>query len=331
MYILEKERILQWVVRNKVDKVIIQAPNGLKQHVREIIDLLEENGVTVFISASHTWGGCDIVFDEAYKLGVKYVLHIGHHGPHRVTIPDNISILFIPAYFDRNPTPIFDKALEEIKDKKVNTISIATSVQHIKWLRELRKKALNYGFRVNIRKGVGGLEGLVIGCEYSAIDPEADEIFIVSGGYFHALGAALWSRKDVWKIDPYLSLYERVSYRKVVSRRLYNITNAMDAKKFLIIVSVKPGQYSMETALKAKRLIIENNRSADIAVFNDVTMEKIQNLGKYDAYLNTACPRLAVDDSSLFPSPVINPGELKYVLKRSLDDYDPRDSISFSL
>jgi 2-(3-amino-3-carboxypropyl)histidine synthase len=43
---------------------------------------------------------------------------------------------------------------------------------------------------------------------------------------------------------------------------------------------------------------------------NEVSPDELLNLG-FDAYVNTACPRLAYDDQVRFPAPVLSPQEFE--------------------
>lgn len=78
-------------------------------------------------------------------------------------------------------------------------------------------------------------------------------------------------------------------------------------------------------------MLIRDNRRADIVVMDEITNEGLLNFGLYDAYVSTACPRLPIDDPEIFPGPVLNPGELKYVLSGTLENYDPRDLFRLDL
>ena len=49
---------------------------------------------------------------------------------------------------------------------------------------------------------------------------------------------------------------------------------------------------------------------------------QLRNLG-FDAYVNTACPRLALDDQSRFPVPLLSPAEFEIALGlRKWEDYE---------
>ena len=40
-----------------------------------------------------------------------------------------------------------------------------------------------------------------------------------------------------------------------------------------------------------------------------------------DAYVNTACPRISIDDYASYKKPMLNYSEVKYVLGKSYENY----------
>ncbi|MGC8836436.1 MAG: diphthamide biosynthesis enzyme Dph2 [Infirmifilum sp.] len=330
-YEIDEREIERWVKRNTLRRILVQAPDGLKSVALGVIDYLESLGMSALLSADHTWGGCDLALDEAKSVGADGIIHIGHHGPVWFKPPENPPILFIPAYSIVDPTHVFEKLLDELERNGVKSIGLATTIQHFTWLTSLKETARKRGFTVETGR-YAGFEGLVVGCDYSSLGTgKSDAIVVVAGGSFHALGAAIWSGLPTWGLDPYTGVYRRVELKSVLASRLYALSRAMDASSFLLIVSVKPGQKRMEIAMRVKEALKRRGRKAIIAVFNDLSREKIENLGVFDAYINTACPRLVIDDPEIFPGPSLNIGELKYVLQGSLEGYSLRDSLFLDL
>jgi 2-(3-amino-3-carboxypropyl)histidine synthase len=109
------------------------------------------------------------------------------------------------------------------------------------------------------------------------------------------------------------------------------LSRAMEVRRFAVLVSAKPGQRRLQVAELVAKALRRSGREALLVVLDEVTREALENLAGFEAFVNTACPRLAVDDAEIFPAPVVNVGELKYVLKGSLDGYSPRDVFLFDL
>lgn len=70
----------------------------------------------------------------------------------------------------------------------------------------------------------------------------------------------------------------------------------------------------MEIAQEAKRKIEEQGKRAEILVSNYIDFDALQNFRSFDAYINTACPRLR-DDQERAKAPVLNMDDLAELLK----------------
>ena len=117
-------------------------------------------------------------------------------------------------------------------------------------------------------------------------------------------------------IEPFTNTIEfmdhyREKYRK---RKMGKIAAALDAKKFGILVSTKNGQHNLNLAKLIKDRIEKNGLSAAILISNNIDFQSIENMMEFDAFINTACPRIAVDDTERLKRPLLSANELMEVL-----------------
>lgn len=330
-YEVDEKGIARWLSEKNLRRVLIQAPDGLKRAALLLAEYLERLGVETFLSASHTWGGCDVALNEAETIGAEGIIHIGHHGPVWFNPPSTPPILFVPAHSTIDPLPALSSLLDELEKEGVDSVVILSTIQHAKWIPLMEQEVHRRKMHSTARR-YDGISGLIVGCNYSSMPPgEREAIIVVAGGVFHAIGAAIWSGRTVWSLDPYTRSFRRVDPKTILHKRLYALSEALEATEFLLVVSTKPGQKRLEAALKAREALKRRGRTAKIAVFNEITREQLENMGRFDAYINTACPRLVIDDPEIFPGPSLNLGELKYLLKGSLDGYSLRDSLLLDL
>jgi 2-(3-amino-3-carboxypropyl)histidine synthase len=61
--------------------------------------------------------------------------------------------------------------------------------------------------------------------------------------------------------------------------------------------------------LKVKDKLEAKGRSAILFAVREVTPEMMMGFPTIDAYVNTACPRISMDDSSKFKKPVLTMNE----------------------
>ena len=107
----------------------------------------------------------------------------------------------------------------------------------------------------------------------------------------------------------YLSrdIYGRRSRGKILA--------ALEAKKFGILLSTKNGQHNMGLATLLKQKIEKAGLCAEVLVANTFDFGSIDNLMEFDALVNTACPRIAIDDTDRTRKPLLSANELMEVIR----------------
>ena len=74
-------------------------------------------------------------------------------------------------------------------------------------------------------------------------------------------------------------------------------------------------------AIRLKKIINEYGFEAQILNMDFISPDRMLPFN-LDAYVMTACPRIAIDDSAMYKKPVLTPQELQIVLGiRDWDDY----------
>ena len=171
------------------------------------------------------------------------------------------------------------------------------------------------------------LKGQVLGCNFSAIkNLDADAFLYVGSGNFHALGIKLFTDKPVIVADPYLGDAREIEEfaDRILRIRSARIAKAMDAKRFGIIVSSKKGQSRLELAKDSKdyvgRMREEKDLYYSLMMYHPTILLPFMDL---DAFVMTACPRIAIDDSIMYKKPLLTPQELEIAIgKRKWEDYE---------
>ncbi|MBE6499087.1 MAG: diphthamide biosynthesis enzyme Dph2 [Methanobrevibacter thaueri] len=320
MYDMDLEKTIRKI--NSIDAkcVGLQFPEGLKTQATKIARIIEEetDAITI-ISGDPCFGACD-VGDWKMKGSVDLIIHYGHTPlPLKYEIPT----LFIEAYSKINIKKDLEKSLEYLKN--YSRIGLVTTTQHLHLLNEIKdylednKKEVLLGSSTSTRKGQ------VLGCNFSSIkNLDVDIILFIGSGNFHPLGIKLFSNTPVLAIDPYNSEIKNMDEftDRILRIRFARITKAQTAKKWGIIVSSKEGQYRMKLAKKIKKTLKEHNMESHIILLDNVTPDALLPYLELDAFIVSACPRIAIDDSQMYKKPLITPQELEIVLnKRQWENY----------
>ena len=82
-----------------------------------------------------------------------------------------------------------------------------------------------------------------------------------------------------------------------------------------MLLSVKPGQRRVKLAMKLKKLIEEADKVSEIVVVDDVREDYLLDL-PHEAFVNTACPRLSIEDQERLRKTLLLPMEVAVALDR---------------
>ncbi|HMB46054.1 MAG TPA: diphthamide biosynthesis enzyme Dph2 [Candidatus Methanoperedens sp.] len=299
-------RIKEIIKENHHRTVGLQFPEGFKRRAIMIAGELEDDtGSDIIISGNPCFGACDIDTTLAGKVDVMF--HFGHSKMGKFE-----NVVFIEARSSVDVLQCVKIALPIFKTKKIGLI---TTVQHIHKLEEIARFLDENG-----KKGISGkgdirvnYPGQVLGCNFSAARLECEEYLYIGSGIFHPLGVAIATGKKVVAADPYLNQVIEVSPEKFIRKRSGYIAKSMDAKVFGVVVSSKSGQNRIDLARKLSGMARRHGKKAQIIMMDLVTPEQLLAF-KVDAYVNTACPRITIDDAERFHVPVLSPSEFEIVL-----------------
>ncbi len=296
-------------------KILLQFPEGLKQKALEHAKALESEGNEVFISASPTFGACDLAIDEAKNLGADKLIHFGHAEFHHV----DFNVEYIEYRIDA-PLTLLEPSLQHISNYK--KIGLVTTIQHVHQLDSIREFYEKNGKEVFIGRpyGFAKARGQILGCDIgsaASIDKDVAVHIYFGGGIFHPLGALLATTKPFLAIEPFDNRIEfidrmRETYRK---KRNGRIMASLNANNFGILLSTKNGQHNMQLAKMLKSRIEAHGFNAEILASNTFDFESINNMMEFDAFVNTACPRISIDDNDRLRKPLLSANEIMDVLR----------------
>ena len=303
---LEEKRLKQEIRKRKARRILIQLPEGLKPYGSYLASIVEKAGALAIVSADPCYGACDLATSEAESLNADLIVHYGHS---KMVEEKKANMLYIEARAKINVRDAVKKALPLLKDYK--KVGLVTTVQHVHALNESREELLRAGKTVEIGDtGHVKYAGQVTGCDLSnanAIAKEVAAFLFVGGGRFHPIGIALATAKPTIVADP----YEKTAFtvedevNKILKQRWAQICLAKKAEKFGVLVGLKSGQRKLETAIKVKQKLEASGKHAILLALREITPEALLQFPDVEAFVNTACPRVSLDDAPRFNRPVI--------------------------
>lgn len=314
-YDFEEERVKREIQKLEAKRVLIQLPEGLKPEALRIAKVIEKFGALPIVSADPCYGACDLATAEAESLDADLIIHYGHS---KLLKYERVPTIYVEARALLSVSKAVSKALPLLE--KWQRIGLTVTVQHVQVLNEAKEILLHQKKTVAIGDAGGSnYPGQVIGCDYSnakSIANDVDAFLFIGGGKFHALGVALSTSRPTVVADPYEIRAYSVDKEagEILKQRWANIQEAKNARNFAVLVGLKPGQRRLEEALNLKKELEEKGKAACLFAAKEITSEMLMDFPAVDAYVNTACPRISLDDAQRFKKPVLMPNEVLVIV-----------------
>ena len=317
---MDLERVIKRINSYNYKNIGLQFPEGLKTKATTIASEIEnKTKANVIISGDVCYGACD-VSDKKMNGLVDLIVHYGHTPlPLKYEVP----VMFIEAYSQINIKQSLENSLELLEG--FSKIALATTAQHLQLLDEIKDFYEDQGKEIVIGSSKSTRKGQVLGCNFSSIKNLGAEVYLFIGsGNFHPLGIHLFTKSPVIAVDPYNGDVNDISdfADKILRIRFARIVKSKEVKKWGILVSSKEGQFRMPLAKEIKKTLNDEGMEAYIILVDNISPDILLPYMDLEGFVVTACPRIAIDDSSMYKKPLITPKELDIVLnKKEWKDY----------
>jgi 2-(3-amino-3-carboxypropyl)histidine synthase len=312
---LEEKRLKKEISKQKAKIVLLQLPEGLKAEAPRLATIIEDAGPLAIVSADPCYGACDLALPDAESLGADLIIHYGHSSQIKQEVMPTI---YIEARAKISVKEAVKKAIPLLEPW--SNIGLVTTVQHVHKLNETKNLLLKAGKTVAIgNAGLVKYPGQVIGCDFSnakSVSEEVDAFLFVGGGRFHAIGVALATAKPTIIADP----YEKRAYpihdevQRILKQRWASISEAKVAENFGVLIGLKSGQKRVREAVKIKEKLQKSGRKATLLALREITSNALMQFPNIDAFVNTACPRVSLDDTPSFLKPLLSLNEALVML-----------------
>lgn len=321
MFDLRLGQVAEWVRGGGYSSVALQLPEGLKARAAEAVDFLSSStGAEFTILGDPCYGACDLC--AGYRGFADALVHFGHSPiPSQGDDPD---VMYVEAFSDADVAG----SVLAIAGGLPGRVGLLATVQYVNCIPQAARALESAGKEVRVGRGDARTlyPGQVLGCNCSAAEAVADEVdcFLFLGeGDFHPLAAAFGAGREVKVLNPLTGELRSVDgvRDRILRQRFAAIQRASAAESFLVVVCGKVGQCRPALADSVVAMLRAAGRRAYRARMEELSPE---NLAPYrvDAYVSTACPRIAMDDASRYPKPMLTPPEAEVAVgKRAWEDY----------
>lgn len=277
---------------------LLEAPPGFKWAA---VELAKRTGAR--LSGRAVWGSCDVGLDDAVRVGAKRVVHLGHG------VPPNIAHLLrkntggvlekidvdtyvlrtsdVEAYF----VPVYYAPPPSLPRPPAGKVYFPLPYRLI-----AEELANQYSMEI--------AEEPITGCWVG--EPPGRSAVVVSSGVFYPLAVKMfYPNADVWGYDPFKGKAFPIEgeYRRLMGLKARAYMSKRE--KVAVVVSRKPGQMQKEEAARAAAQM-----NGVLVVVDEASPELLDDLG-VDLIINTACPRIGLDDQDRIKTPIMNLHELE--------------------
>ncbi len=333
MFELELERVTTEIRKREAKRVLLQLPDGMRPFAFQMAESIwKATSAQVMLSGDSCYGACDLASKQSAELNVDLLIHYGH----TCFIPDTeVPVLYVEARIPIDVEKLVEAALPKMKGWL--RVGLTSTIQHTAQLKEVAKVLGDRGFKALVGKGRGITpeDGQVLGCNYSAatdLPEDVDGYLFIGGGKFHSLGLALTTEKPIIVANPYsgnVSRFDESELMQLAKRRMAAIASASKAKTIGILVSSKPGQYALSEAMILAEKLMDRSVTAFIIYLDEVRADQLNNFTEPEAFIETACPRIAIDGVAGIDRPILTTTEAKVLLgERSWEETWGRDYFS---
>ena len=317
MHDLAQERVAREIKERNAKRVLIQLPDGLRPTAFTLArTLTEQTGAEIIISGDSCYGACDLALTQAQTIEADLIIHYGHSPMIKTETP----VLYVEAAYDFDASALALTALPLVKNW--DGVGLTTTIQHVHLLQEVADTLQAHGVRTVTGTGTTTHPGQILGCDYTAARAVADTVWgylHIGAGRFHPLGLATTTGKPVATANPYTMEAQQLPERDVTHlamKRMAAINAAKDAQTWGILVSTKLGQCHIPQARRLQRILTQHGRQATILLLDMITRDTLANFTEPQAYVDTACPRIAIDNPPDTSRPTLTPNETLIALNQ---------------
>lgn len=296
-------------------RIVLQVPAGLTRNAHRLSEqITAETGVPVLLASRACFGACDFPSDSEAP-GADLAVVLGH-----APIP-NVHLTRPTIFVEMREAGGDPGRLAEIVRNAAvpRRLGLVASVQHLDLVDPLVRALAERGYHVRVGEGGPRLRypAQALGCNYTtaeAVAAEVEAFLFVGTGRFHPLGLAFAVDRPVWSLDPLQAIVEPpIDRGALIRRRQLLVASVRDARRWGVLVSSFAGQHRPTMAQSLVRHAQARGREAHLLTFDRLDPRDLEGRD-LDAYVNTACPRIALDDSALYPRPMLTPPEFLMAL-----------------
>ncbi len=186
-------------------------------------------------------------------------------------------------------------------------LGLCSSVQFLDVLPAVKSQLEATGRKVSLIKAThASHKGQILGC--SKFKLEAPAVLYIGDGSFHPNNIKLNFPGRVFSYNPFTDkLTETKKVSRFQKRQQGMLAKFYDSETIGVLITTKPGQnWRLYEKLEQKF----PNKKFYYLIFNDISFSEFLNFPFVELWLNTACPRIGIEDAFVHKLPLLNIDQL---------------------
>lgn len=228
-----------------------------------------------------------------------------------------MKIMYLKAPYSGD-VELCPKTLDYLQEKDYQKIVLFASIQFVNNLDKIERQLKELGIDIiSTKPARAHVSRQLLGCDSShgslnLEGKEFDAFLYIGDGRFHPL-ALVYAQKDLDEMkeivcnDPVskgMSLLEINDVRDLLKKYRGSLMKFFTQKNVGILITIKPGQEQYLPALALEKKFPD--KKFYFFVDNNISFDQLENFNFIDVWVNTACPRIGLDDQEKFSSGVVN-------------------------
>ena len=194
-------------------------------------------------------------------------------------------------------------------EKMPKRVALLTTVQFIGSLDKIRSQLESAGKKVILPSLKHCIyAGQVLGCSIAQMKG-IDAFLYIGDGLFHPTALSIKNDKPVFTFNPFTKKLLLLDSDNTLKKKIKGaLLKFYTSKKIGILVSTKSGQKNLDGASRLQKRFPE--KEFYVLVSDTLDFSQLENFPFIECFVNTACPRIAFDDSDKFRKSVVNIGDI---------------------
>ena len=223
-----------------------------------------------------------------------------------------VKYLFIDAKYKGN-VELDKQTLDYCKKFKVITLYSSVQFNLAKIISQLKELKIKI---ISSKPSRAGSEYQILGCNVYPdslnLREEPEAFLYVGDGMFHPLALVFANRKkEIIHFNPISKRYNVLTEKyieKVLNKQKANLAKFFHSKTIGILISAKPGQEHLNLAKDLEKKYKE--KEFYYFLDNNISFDNLENFPFIESWINTACPRIALDELLTTEAKIINISEI---------------------